>query len=296
MNNWSIYRDDFYQNTLKFGSEPSVFCSTPSGSVVVLHSKFSAFNGEGNEQPYASLAMCTGGGGRTRKQGDGVFLDDFWQPGKLGFSMPTKAAPEGFTPEMETLAIAFNPYDIPFCHSEGFDVCTLNKLAHSLFQDELISAVMFALLRDAEAHGTASAFFEHGLSLIINRLKKHANSHTKQTEKAITQKHSTALNEVLAFIEQQLDQDIKVKELAGLANLSARSFTRQFKQSTGYTPFMYLTKQRMARAQLLLRDGSSVTETAIAVGYANPAKFAAAFRRWLGQSPSNWQKQQLSSF
>jgi len=46
----------------------------------------------------------------------------------------------------------------------------------------------------------------------------------------------------------------------------------------------------MKRAKELLRFGDSVTDTALAVGYANPAKFSAAFRRWVGMTPSAWKR------
>ena len=41
-----------------------------------------------------------------------------------------------------------------------------------------------------------------------------------------------------------------------------------------------------------LRDGNSVTEVATAVGYSTPANFAAAFRRWIGCTPSEWLRAQ----
>ncbi|REL26836.1 AraC family transcriptional regulator [Thalassotalea euphylliae] len=285
-NNWSISRDNLYRQVPTLGAEAKVLTSTASGSVVVAHTRYPAFSGEGRAFPYAVIALCTGGGGRARREGPGVFLDDFWQPGKLGVSMPTPAV-AGFTPELETLTIAFNPSDIPFCHSEPFSLDGFELLSNDLFEDELISAVMVAILRDAEAHGAGSAFFEHGLSLILNRLKKRISAQSRQDDK---QGRNQQLNDALAEIEQRLDQDLTVTDLANVVNLSPRRFTRLFKQRTGYTPFMYLTKQRMARAQLLLRKGCSVTDTAMAVGYANPAKFSAAFRRWLGQNPSSWQK------
>ncbi|WP_425438258.1 hypothetical protein [Niveispirillum cyanobacteriorum] len=40
----------------------------------------------------------------------------------------------------------------------------------------------------------------------------------------------------------------------------------------------------MAQAEALLRDGVSVTATA--VGYTNPSKFSAAYQRYRGTKPS----------
>jgi len=44
----------------------------------------------------------------------------------------------------------------------------------------------------------------------------------------------------------------------------------------------------MQWARGALAQGCSVTEVALASGYANPSKFSAAFRRVVGCSPSAW--------
>lgn len=56
------------------------------------------------------------------------------------------------------------------------------------------------------------------------------------------------------------------------------------------TPYAYLTWRRMEAAKQMLQAGQPVTGIALAVGYANPGKFAAAFRRVVGQAPSAWRR------
>jgi AraC-like DNA-binding protein len=43
---------------------------------------------------------------------------------------------------------------------------------------------------------------------------------------------------------------------------------------------------RRTLAEGLVRDGRDLTEVAQRVGYADPAAFGKAFRRWFGESPS----------
>ena len=66
------------------------------------------------------------------------------------------------------------------------------------------------------------------------------------------------------------------------------AFTKAFQAATGFTPFAYLTRRRMEKAKMLLLGGETVTRAALAVGYANPSKFSAAFRRCVGCSPTEW--------
>lgn len=143
--------------------------SSASGSVIVTYSQFDAFAGEGHAMPYAVLGLCMAGGGRTQKESEQVSLDDVWRPGRVGLALPGPAA-KGFTPHMEMLAIAFDLNDVPACHGKKIEAEDLLGVANQLYDDELVSAVMIAMLDDAEAHGAATAFFDHGLSLALHRL------------------------------------------------------------------------------------------------------------------------------
>lgn len=286
MENWLNNRDRLYRRLPILTNGTKTLISSASGSVVLSHCQYDAFKGEGIAQPYAVLGMCMTGGGRTKKKNDLMQLDDIWRPGKIGLALPGPAA-QGFTPAMEMLGIAFNLNDIPACHGKKVTIDDLQQVSNHLFDDELVSAIMIALLRDAEAHGAASAFFEHGLSLALHRLVTRTQN--KEVEKGLPE--TAKLQSVFDYIEAKLGDDIRVNELSTVTGVSAKTLTRVFRQETGYTPYKYLTIRRMERAKELLQSSSSVTDTATAVGYANPAKFSAAFRRWVGTTPSLWKQQ-----
>jgi transcriptional regulator GlxA family with amidase domain len=64
--------------------------------------------------------------------------------------------------------------------------------------------------------------------------------------------------------------------LAGVAGLSMHHFARQFKQSAGVTPHIYLTQKRVERAQeMLVQTNLSLAEIAFAVG--RPRSSSASF-------------------
>lgn len=185
---------------------------------------------------------------------------------------------------MGMLGIAFDPGDVPACHGGRPGGDRLARVANRMFDDPIAAWMMTALWRDAEAHGASSSFFDHGLSLLLHRLVNLVEP-LPETSSLVG---GGRLALVMALIEERLGEDLRVKEMAPVAGMDTRSLTRAFKRETGCTPFAYLTRRRMERAKTLLREGASVTETAMTVGYANPAKFAAAFKRWLGRSPSQW--------
>lgn len=287
LDEWIGNRDAFIQRMGMLEKINDLAISNRTGSVVVRHGQYPAFEGEGADLPYAVLAMCSSGGGRTRREMNGVVLDDVWRPGRVGVILPGPAG-KGFTPDMGMLGIAFDLEAIPACHGRKIAQDELLGATTSLFDDPLLSAVMVAIWHDAELHGTSTPFFEHSLSLVVHRLGELAGVDAQENENTPPNR---LLKEALLLIEDNLDGDLNVRGLARAVALSPRSFTRAFKKETGYTPFAYITKTRMEKSRLLLRqDYMSITQIAASVGYSNPAKFSAAFRRWTGCSPSEWRR------
>jgi AraC-like DNA-binding protein len=90
------------------------------------------------------------------------------------------------------------------------------------------------------------------------------------------------------IMRSQLEHPPSQVELAQRVGVSYCTLHRGFRTVFGATPFTYLTQQRMKQAEHLLRQSNcTVTEAANRVGYTNPAKFAAAFKRQFGISPSD---------
>lgn len=73
--------------------------------------------------------------------------------------------------------------------------------------------------------------------------------------------------------------------LAKLAGMSRRSFIRHFLAETGMGFAQWRQRLRVLHARQLLADGVSVTEAALALGYASPSAFIAMVRRHLGVTP-----------
>jgi len=90
-------------------------------------------------------------------------------------------------------------------------------------------------------------------------------------------------------VREQLAEDISVDALAGLVELSPFHFSRVFKQATGLSPLQFVTRERIARAQRLIRETSrSLIEIALEVGYTSPSHFAQVFRRAVGVTPTGF--------
>jgi AraC family transcriptional regulator len=90
-------------------------------------------------------------------------------------------------------------------------------------------------------------------------------------------------------IDANIDQRISVKALARLANLSVCYFVRAFKQSVGVTPHDYLVRKRVERTmELLAATDLSLSEIALAAGFADQSHCARRFRQHVGMSPRDY--------
>jgi AraC-like DNA-binding protein len=97
-----------------------------------------------------------------------------------------------------------------------------------------------------------------------------------------------ARDHALAF----LHRPVTIAELAQVACLSPNHFLRTFRQLFQQSPHQFLTAQRLARAQRLLRRTElSVTAICCQVGFESLGSFSALFRRHVGLSPEAWRRQ-----
>ena len=79
--------------------------------------------------------------------------------------------------------------------------------------------------------------------------------------------------------------------LAEAARLSERQLRRSIFEATSQSPWQWLQGQRLARAERLLITGdATITEIALACGFADGAQFSRHFRRWRGMTPSDFRR------
>ncbi|MDB6061410.1 MAG: AraC family transcriptional regulator [Verrucomicrobiaceae bacterium] len=100
---------------------------------------------------------------------------------------------------------------------------------------------------------------------------------------------------MLAYIDVNLDSDLTVERLSEVAAFSKFHFHRQFSEHFGIGVYKFVQLSRLKRASYLLayRDDQSITDIALGCGYEGPEAFARAFRKNIGQSPSEFRKKPL---
>ena len=107
--------------------------------------------------------------------------------------------------------------------------------------------------------------------------------------------YKARINRVFQYIEDNLDEQLSLQELAKIAHFSPFHFHRVFKLITSETLNEYVIRQRIEKSAsvLLHRKNQSISEVADLHGFSNNTVFSRAFKQFYGVSPSEFQKQNL---
>jgi AraC-like DNA-binding protein len=102
------------------------------------------------------------------------------------------------------------------------------------------------------------------------------------------------LRRVTEYIQQNLDKDLTLAELAALLYMSPYHFARLFKCSTGVPPHRFVVRQRIARARAFLATREpSIAQISQMVGFRTPSHFTTVFRRVTGITPRGYRTECL---
>ena len=100
---------------------------------------------------------------------------------------------------------------------------------------------------------------------------------------------SCRLRRVTEYIQQNVDKDLRLAELAALVYMSPYHFARLFKCSTGVPPHRFVIRQRIDRARAFLATQElSIAQISRLVGFRTPSHFTTVFRRVTGVTPRGY--------
>ena len=101
-------------------------------------------------------------------------------------------------------------------------------------------------------------------------------------------KYNHQVDDILAYINQNIAQPITVEHLAGHFYLSESYICRIFKAATGTTINKYITARRISIAKSHLNEGLTVSEAFERSGFTDYSNFFKAFTKAVGVSPKKY--------
>jgi len=107
---------------------------------------------------------------------------------------------------------------------------------------------------------------------------------------------SARLRRIKELVHTKMEDDLSLDEMAQSVGLSTAHFARMFRKSTGETPHQYVLRQRLERAQDMLRaPDARVLDVAVACGFKTQQHFAQAFRDLWGTTPTEYRQDLFGS-
>lgn len=92
------------------------------------------------------------------------------------------------------------------------------------------------------------------------------------------------------LIAEAPDDQRDLAECARAVGMSPRTFSRRFTDETGLSFVQWRSCARIIKAAELIRQGTTVTQAGLQVGYDSQSAFSNTFRHWMGATPTDYRK------
>lgn len=159
--------------------------------------------------------------------------------------------------------------------------------------DPLVTAIGLELDRDLQEgnlHGPLLA--DAAAQVLAAHLIRLCRGRSSTRESPARLRLSEArLRAVAEYVDANLDQPIRLVDMAAQAGLSQYHFCRAFRAATGLPPHRFVLARRIEVARERLRNRAlSIQEVAFSVGFADAGQFAKRFRKATGLSPREFRR------
>ncbi|OXS57400.1 hypothetical protein B1A99_18130 [Cohnella sp. CIP 111063] len=103
------------------------------------------------------------------------------------------------------------------------------------------------------------------------------------------------MRDIAAYLDEHYFEDIGLIDIATRYHLDPSYLSRQFKAATGENFIEYVTRKRMEKACELLRGSErKINDISELVGYENQRYFSQVFKKFTGQTPSEYRESAVS--
>jgi AraC family transcriptional regulator len=190
------------------------------------------------------------------------------------------------------------PFDETLLKDLDIDPSGVTIRYESIDSDMFIEYVAEQILKELAAETSTGRLLIETLGSALSAHLVHNYSAATASPKRLNGDHkpldSKRLARVTEFINECVDRDFTVADLASVACMSPAHFSRSFKAATGTAPHEYVSRQRLDLAKrLLVTSDRLLVDIAYAAGFSSQANFNRAFRKAVGTTPSLFRAQTL---
>jgi AraC family transcriptional regulator len=194
--------------------------------------------------------------------------------------------------EFESVMIEFSPKYLSKMASEMYLSANIELIDTVSKKDLLVQQLGLAFLSEADKNEASSRLYTDSIAhtLMFHIVKNYTNAvaHAKQFIGGLS---GYKLRLVTEFINDNLEQDLTLTEIAEVADLSHFHFARAFRKSMNVTPQQYISNRRIEKAKdLLSHSNLPIVEIGFQTGFKNQSHFTTLFRKIAGFTPKVWRE------
>ncbi|GAB4460603.1 MAG: hypothetical protein OHK0029_24880 [Armatimonadaceae bacterium] len=162
-------------------------------------------------------------------------------------------------------------------------------------EDTQLAYLQWALLEEAANGGKTGAPFAQALiqAFCMALGKRHGTAAPELPARGGIAPDE--LQRLMRWIEAHLGDEVTVEDLASEVSLSVAHFSREFKRSTGETPWGYVVGRRLERARSQLLAGYAASQVAVDCGFSDQAHLSRLFKQHYGTTPGAFRRLQSTA-
>jgi len=178
-----------------------------------------------------------------------------------------------------------NPLTVTYIHFEADERDVRSLSSYRIIQDPLLLETY--MNRYIRTLINRSYQYEREAKLLLSlMLQQLQREQWEQEGGFLGQERMDHIHEVANYIRQNPGIRHSIRDLAERAGLSPRYFSLKFKETMSITIELFMIRERVRRAEHLLRcNNMTVTEVANTLGYSNAYFFSRQFKRFTGRTP-----------
>lgn len=94
----------------------------------------------------------------------------------------------------------------------------------------------------------------------------------------------------LDYIDKHISENIRISDICDLLYMSKSTLERRFKKYLDMKPLELINKKKMVLAAKRLKDGDSVLNASLSVGFSDISYFINIFKRYYDVTPYQYKK------
>ncbi len=174
------------------------------------------------------------------------------------------------------------------------DICNDKRFTQELSKDEgsLITDILQKIeFKQKNKISEKDSFsFLEDYSMIFNMLKIAHIIGLKAPEFINQNTNNTIIYKVLHYINQHFTEEISIKTLSEIFNMSESSLSHEFKKYSKRSVYEYVLYKRIIKAKELLLTDSSLTQIALECGFNDYSNFLRVFKKFSNCSPKEYKQ------